>query len=280
MRIMLGKLGPLHDSETATELKVTRSAWRRFFFPDNLRPPPFRAFWGRYLSLVVLSVAWSVLLHHHRLWLSWDLEVCKVWAFGFEFRGDSAPAVGMAPADLSAFVNKVYLGVSALITAVYIGTCLAVYGLKNLRVAARTSSFRIIAKYVLLVAGVMVLGGYLMELLGLYSGDPAGKEERPLRAVLIVSVFVGLVGPIAEEICVRLTLYQLLRTRISFFWAALLSGTIFGLMHFGYPDPMKMVGATLAGFVLAWSYERTNSILTPIGIHVLNNTWMVVLSLS
>jgi membrane protease YdiL (CAAX protease family) len=89
-------------------------------------------------------------------------------------------------------------------------------------------------------------------------------------------LLVGVVGPIEEELFARFTLYQMIRARSHFLVAAILSSLVFGLLHFGYPQPIKMLMAGILGVVLCWAYEKTGSILAPIGIHVLSNLWMQV----
>ena len=58
--------------------------------------------------------------------------------------------------------------------------------------------------------------------------------------------------------------------------AILVSGLIFGIFHV---NPAQVVGAILIGFVLAWIYYRTHSLIPCILIHIMNNSLSVYLSL-
>ena len=116
----------------------------------------------------------------------------------------------------------------------------------------------------IVIGAILILGGHMFEWLGIYSGDP-GSRHMPVCMVL----FVGVIGPIQEELFARLTLYQMIRAKSHFLVAAILSSLVFGLLHFGYPEPIKMLMAGLTGIFLCWTYEKTGSILVPIGIHVL-----------
>jgi membrane protease YdiL (CAAX protease family) len=71
----------------------------------------------------------------------------------------------------------------------------------------------------------------------------------------------------------------MLRSLASFLFAGLLSALLFGLAHLDYPDPRKVILGTLLGLFAAWTYERTSSVITPIGIHMASNCWFTALSL-
>ena len=58
--------------------------------------------------------------------------------------------------------------------------------------------------------------------------------------------------------------------------AILISGLIFGIFHM---NPAQVVGATLIGFILAWIYYKTHSLIPCILIHIMNNSLSVYLAL-
>jgi membrane protease YdiL (CAAX protease family) len=87
----------------------------------------------------------------------------------------------------------------------------------------------------------------------------------PFQILLIV-----IAAPISEEICFRGMLFGGLRERLSRIPAALISGTIFGALHF--TGGASVVPPLIVfGFVLALLYERTGSILPGMILHMLNN---------
>ena len=58
--------------------------------------------------------------------------------------------------------------------------------------------------------------------------------------------------------------------------AILFSGLIFGIFHL---NPVQIIGACLIGFLLAWLYYKTRSLMACILIHIMNNGLSVYLSL-
>lgn len=89
-------------------------------------------------------------------------------------------------------------------------------------------------------------------------------------------VGVALLGPVLEELLFRGAITKELLKHYSPMKAILISGLIFGIFHL---NPAQVVGATLSGFVFAWIYYRTRSLIPCILIHILNNGLSVFLSL-
>lgn len=78
---------------------------------------------------------------------------------------------------------------------------------------------------------------------------------------------VGLVGPVLEELFFRGFLYRQL-ARYNWVFAAVVSGVLFGLIHLNIGQG---VFACVFGLILAWSYHRTGSLVTPVFLHIANN---------
>lgn len=76
-------------------------------------------------------------------------------------------------------------------------------------------------------------------------------------------------APIFEEIAFRGLLFAILRRRLSFVPAALLSASIFALAH-GY-GLIGFVSVLWSGFLWAWIYEKTGSLIPGIIAHAMNN---------
>jgi membrane protease YdiL (CAAX protease family) len=76
-------------------------------------------------------------------------------------------------------------------------------------------------------------------------------------------------APIFEEIAFRGLLYAILRRRLSFVPAALLSASIFALAH-GY-GIIGFVSVLWSGFLWAWIYEKTGSLIPGMIAHAMNN---------
>ena len=86
--------------------------------------------------------------------------------------------------------------------------------------------------------------------------------------VPMIGFAVVIAAPVAEEIFFRGFLFAGLRRRLPFVVAGLLSGAVFSLAHF---DPGLVLPFTLVGLILAFSYERTGSLYTSMGVHFMFN---------
>lgn len=76
-------------------------------------------------------------------------------------------------------------------------------------------------------------------------------------------------APIFEEIAFRGLLYATLRRRLAFFPAAIVSTSIFALAH-GY-SLIGFISVFWSGFLWAWIYERTGSLIPGMVAHAMNN---------
>jgi membrane protease YdiL (CAAX protease family) len=89
-------------------------------------------------------------------------------------------------------------------------------------------------------------------------------------SVLAISLMEYVVfAPIFEELAFRGILYAILRRRLRFLPAALLSASIFAVAH-GY-GIIGFVSVMWSGLLWAWIYERTGSLLPGMIAHALNN---------
>lgn len=86
---------------------------------------------------------------------------------------------------------------------------------------------------------------------------------------IIIAVAVGaLIAPVIEEVFFRGFLYPALRRQFGVFWAISLSSLVFGIFHL---NVWLFVPTFLIGIVLAYLYEKENSLGPPIALHVANN---------
>lgn len=89
-------------------------------------------------------------------------------------------------------------------------------------------------------------------------------------SVLTVSLLEYVIfAPIFEELAFRGLLFAVLRRRFSFAPAALLSASIFALAH-GY-GLIGFVSVLWSGFLWAWIYEKTGSLIPGMVAHAVNN---------
>ena len=84
-----------------------------------------------------------------------------------------------------------------------------------------------------------------------------------------------LVGPLVEELIFREGIARQLRSLgMRTFWAALLSGAAFGMVHMNLA---QAIPAIILGTALGLHYFRTNDLRLCLSAHVLNNTLAVIL---
>ncbi|WP_297329292.1 type II CAAX endopeptidase family protein [uncultured Bacteroides sp.] len=88
---------------------------------------------------------------------------------------------------------------------------------------------------------------------------------------------IAIIGPILEELLFRGAITKGLLKKYSPVKAILISGLIFGIFHL---NPAQIVGASLSGFLFAWLYYRTGSLISCILIHILNNSLSVWFNLN
>lgn len=137
--------------------------------------------------------------------------------------------------------------------------------------------------WLVIVRAAVILYGMIAGVLGTLFGlkPPQELVSRVPRLFgygvwgLIVALVVGaLIAPIIEEVFFRGFFYPALRRKFGVFWAILVSSLIFGIFHL---NAWLFVPTFLIGIVLAYLYERENSLGPPIALHVANNLISIVL---
>ena len=82
----------------------------------------------------------------------------------------------------------------------------------------------------------------------------------------------GIIIPFFEEIIFRGVVFQALKTKFSVMISIIVSALIFSLAHL---DISYIIPIALMGALCAYSFEKTKSIYTPLGIHILNNVFSI-----
>jgi membrane protease YdiL (CAAX protease family) len=98
--------------------------------------------------------------------------------------------------------------------------------------------------------------------------EELGSDES--TTLLIASGLLVIAAvPVCEELFFRAFVFRVLRSRLPFWPAAVVTGLLFGAVHgINVVVPILIV----LGVVLCWVYERTGTIYAPIAIHAFNNT--------
>lgn len=110
-------------------------------------------------------------------------------------------------------------------------------------------------------------------------GIKMGSENTDLlvkltKQVPLAILVITILGPIIEELVFRKVIFGSLYSRMNFFYAALISSLIFGLIHLDFQHLLVYTGM---GFVFAYVYKVTKRIWVPIVAHVaMNSTVMLV----
>jgi hypothetical protein len=85
-----------------------------------------------------------------------------------------------------------------------------------------------------------------------------------MRGLVVALLLGGVVAPVAEEVFFRGFLYAGMRDRWGMVWGLVISSVIFSVVHV---VPGVLVPIFLIGVVLAYAYERTDSLWLPIALH-------------
>jgi uncharacterized protein len=84
-----------------------------------------------------------------------------------------------------------------------------------------------------------------------------------------VFICVAVVAPVVEEVLFRGLILRGFLKHYSVRKSLVISALLFGIIHF---NPWQFVTAVIAGVVIGWFYERTDSIVPAIYAHALNNS--------
>ena len=129
-------------------------------------------------------------------------------------------------------------------------------------------------------AGLAQYGNFLMAILQSFINSSTYQESMTRitegKSLLMMIFWMGIIAPAAEEMIFRWLIYLRLRDWLKMPVAAVISGLIFGIFHL---NPVQIIGACLIGFLLAWLYYKTRSLMACILIHIMNNGLSVYLSL-
>jgi membrane protease YdiL (CAAX protease family) len=114
---------------------------------------------------------------------------------------------------------------------------------------------------------------------------PEQLETDVGTGTIVLAVIVAvLVAPVAEELFFRGFLYRSLRVRHGYWFAAIVSSILFGLVHWQpeglLPSLPLMVGVATAAMAWAYLYDRSGSMLVPIASHMAFNLVGVVFILT
>lgn len=121
---------------------------------------------------------------------------------------------------------------------------------------------------------VSFLGDLVLNLLMKENDTYAQYTEQLSHAnVFLVLLFVGILPPFAEEVLFRGVFYRRLRDYLGTFWAAGISGIVFGVFH---GNLAQGAAAAIMGFALALLYEHFGTLFASVTAHMAVNVFAVV----
>ena len=125
--------------------------------------------------------------------------------------------------------------------------------------------------------GIGISIGYeaLLEKLGWgTSSDSIYSTLTPNNTgIAFFAILACIVAPLAEETFFRGFLFQGVRKRLNFAWAAIISAAIFAIAHL---SPSGLVPIFILGLMLAWLFNKTKSIWPCIIVHCAYNSIAVI----
>jgi len=97
------------------------------------------------------------------------------------------------------------------------------------------------------------------------------KEENP-TFLIFSSLFASVCGPFIEELFFRGFMYNAARKHLGIFWGMFLTSAVFAALHTNIVGFFPILAL---GFLLAYVYQRTGSLVPSITIHIVHNLAMV-----
>jgi uncharacterized protein len=207
------------------------------------------------LVFLALAVAGYVLL------LKLAPAVIAFWSY----RG--RPAILLLPLEAAALSLSVWLG---LLRAA--GEKRLVLGMVPLEPPWRQRSiFAGLDLFIVAIGAALLLQALLDRPLRAPTAEDLGLAgASPMRFAFLL-LMGGYFVPLAEELLFRGVIFRWLLEKLGFVLAALLSGALFGALHFGGGSDHIWVTSAY-GVVFAWLYFRTGSIWAPVFAHRTTNT--------
>ena len=140
-------------------------------------------------------------------------------------------------------------------------------------------------KYWLIMIFLMTISSWFVSI---FTNDISQNEtlirntmKSNIPYFIYTCISCSLIAPIMEEIVFRKSIKKIIPTKYLFI---IISGLLFGLMHvLGLVenpfDYLYILPYSIPGFVLAYTYEKSNNIFVPIGIHFFHNTVLLIIQI-
>lgn len=131
--------------------------------------------------------------------------------------------------------------------------------------------------FLMLLVG-QTLAAYIEMAIGI---EPGSANTQTLVSIAemvpLAIVAVVLFGPVLEELVFRRVIFGSLNQTTNFFIATAVSALVFALVHMEFTHVLLYF---TTGLVLAFLYQKTKRIITPIIAHILLNGYVMLLGLN
>jgi membrane protease YdiL (CAAX protease family) len=224
------------------------------------------------------------------LWRGRDVALIIVGVVLVFILGFGALTLFLGPAEFNGLSDssmiRVSAGLGALETVALVGSVYFL-GIRRRGLDWASAGLRAISNNWLVVA--LLAGLVAIPLTGLIAagvqtilGIPEVNPQLPFLApgnsfswfgAISMLLLAGILAPFGEELFFRAVIYRWLRDQWGIWPAILASSLVFGIVHV---DPAVGAAAAVLGVILAWIYERSDSLWAPVLIHVLNNAVKIV----
>jgi membrane protease YdiL (CAAX protease family) len=131
-----------------------------------------------------------------------------------------------------------------------------------------------------IVAGTIVIAITIAIVHAITGRQPSSSTalDNTSGVWLVLNALMAvLLAPVCEEVYFRGFLFQGLRGRMRFLWAAVLSGSFFAFVHV---EPIRFFGLAVMGVILASVFERRRTLVSSMAAHATVNLVAVVLLFS
>lgn len=132
--------------------------------------------------------------------------------------------------------------------------------------------------FLLLLIGQSIAALIEMRFFGI---DPGSENTASLVSIAeivpLAILSIVLFGPILEELVFRRVLFGSLNQTTNFFFATAVSALVFALIHFDFTHLLLYF---TTGLILAFLYQKTKRIITPIIAHICLNSYVMLIQLN
>ncbi|MCK8827487.1 CPBP family intramembrane metalloprotease [Natroniella acetigena] len=173
-----------------------------------------------------------------------------------------------------------------LLAGITLFLVLSKYGLSLRDFGLKNDNFAVSLKYglfsgIIICLMIVVLNNFFYSLLSNLFGIEAPAQQVIYRLLnsqnilifLVQSSIIIIIAPITEEIFFRGFVYPYCKSKLGKSKGLILNGVLFGLAHFSL---WVFLPTFVGGVILAWLYDKTNSLYSSIIAHGVWNLLVVV----